>query len=145
MSSNPANNPSRCLRFGAHGRQYGQGSGWPLGLPSAVRDKGPGPSIFFWPPEKVMGFGCVFFFFNSWQSSWESFCKRGLSPKLTQRTRKITAFRWLHWPPALPRRSSRHHTGPRPSAGIQHGPLHRSDFYAGCENLGFLLWNSTQG
>ena len=41
----------------------------------------------------------VFLFFDSWQSSWEPFCKRGLSPKLARRIRKITALRWLSWPP----------------------------------------------
>lgn len=68
MSSNPANNPSRCLRFRAHGRQHRQGSAgirasngppvWPL---QAKTTKALDLSSSR-PPEKAVALGCVLFF-----------------------------------------------------------------------------------
>lgn len=85
MSSNPANNPSRCLRFRAHGRQRRQGSGWHQGqwwpscLVCAGRDNnGTGPHFLFWPPEKAVWFLVVFLFYLFFGSPgshfvWENF------------------------------------------------------------------------
>lgn len=71
MSSNPANNPSRCLSFRAQRRQRRQGSGWHCGRrwPSCVActahtTKAPDPHSVSEPPERVVAFGCgVLFLF----------------------------------------------------------------------------------
>lgn len=95
MSSNPANNPSRCLGFGAHGRQHRQGSGWhqgrqwPCCLARAGKtNKGNGPLVLSWPPEKAVGFGWVLCFWFLIELLGVTLHKKTSPSKLTWRSRK---------------------------------------------------------
>lgn len=98
MSSNPANNPSRCLRFRAHGRSTDRalaGTRAVMALLSGLcrqRQQRHGPLVLSWLPEKAVGFGCVLFFYFLLLDRAGSHFQEKTFP-LTWRTRKITATR----------------------------------------------------